>query len=883
MYRYFVSCFFFLFVTAPLVAQNYNYEEVLQKSVFFYEAQQSGKLPDWNRVEWRGDSTLNDEVKGGWFDAGDHVKFGFPMASSVTLLSWGVIEFAEGFKKSGQLPHILRNIRFATDYFLAAFLNDTPGNYQFVGQIGNGSQDHAFWGPPEVLDAVMKRPTYKITTSCPGSDLAGETAAALAASSIVFRKYGNDIAYANRLLDQAKKLYDFADKHRGKYSDCITDAAAFYNSWSGYQDELVWGAVWLDKASLEKESNYNRSYNEKALAEYAKGGYDNMPADWTIAWDDKKYGFYVLLNKTDRIENWFNFVTSPAKMTPGGLSWIDTWGSLRYAANSALLSFIASKYEQNASKKQSYIAFAKKQIDYMLGDNPNKRSYVVGFGNNPPKNPHHRAAHGSWKNSIMDPVDSRNVLYGALVGGPNRTDSYTDNRNDYQMNEVATDYNAGFTGALSAMIENFGSKGNALANFPMPIVKDNQLTVTAGVNASGRDFVEVKIILENRSAMPAFTLNDAKLRYYFTADGANSFEVRANYNQCKSVSEPISAGGNNYYVVIDCSGTPIFPGGQSESKKEIQLRIKANSGDWVNTNDWSYNGISQTPGAPGNLTERIPVFIGNNSNPTFGVVPGGSATPIPTPTVMMTPTMMPTLVVLPTNTVIPSPTRTVVATPTRANTPTFTATPRSTITVMPTSTPMSSPTVKVSPTPVKTPNATNTPLATKTSTPKVTPTVGDEDSIDFDCDLEFEVKRVLRSRTTRAARVLSRINMYNFPKQDRSSGFSLGFIFPKAEKIIRSGFGSVIRAMKQGDAAQVIEYSGQSRLAQDFGDEISLPIIPSSSILAEQKVGSLSSDVKIKYGLNKNSSEAEMKECVVDFIITAPIRRALARINRQND
>ena len=35
--------------------------------------------------------------------------------------------------------------------------------------------------------------------------------------------------------------------------------------------------------------------------------------------------------------------------------------------------------------------WAKGQLDYMLGSNPNGRSYVVGFGNNPPVQPHHRA------------------------------------------------------------------------------------------------------------------------------------------------------------------------------------------------------------------------------------------------------------------------------------------------------------------------------------------------------------------------------------------------------------------------------------------------------------------------------------------------------------
>ena len=51
-----------------------NYGEALQKSLFFYEVQQAGVLPEWNEVSWRADSMENDFIPGGWFDAGDHFK-----------------------------------------------------------------------------------------------------------------------------------------------------------------------------------------------------------------------------------------------------------------------------------------------------------------------------------------------------------------------------------------------------------------------------------------------------------------------------------------------------------------------------------------------------------------------------------------------------------------------------------------------------------------------------------------------------------------------------------------------------------------------------------------------------------------------------------------
>lgn len=74
----------------------------------------------------------------------------------------------------------------------------------------------------------MKRPAYKIDAGCPGSDLAGGTAAALASASIIFKP--TDSSYSEKLLAHAKQLYDFADRYRGKYSDCITDAQQYYNS-----------------------------------------------------------------------------------------------------------------------------------------------------------------------------------------------------------------------------------------------------------------------------------------------------------------------------------------------------------------------------------------------------------------------------------------------------------------------------------------------------------------------------------------------------------------------------------------------------------------------------------------------------------------------------
>ena len=55
---------------------------------------------------------------GGYYDAGDHVKFGLPMAFSVTMLSWAAIDFKEDFIKLNQMGHVLEAIKWGTDYFI---------------------------------------------------------------------------------------------------------------------------------------------------------------------------------------------------------------------------------------------------------------------------------------------------------------------------------------------------------------------------------------------------------------------------------------------------------------------------------------------------------------------------------------------------------------------------------------------------------------------------------------------------------------------------------------------------------------------------------------------------------------------------------------------
>lgn len=90
---------------------------------------------------------------------------------------------------------------------------------------------------------------------------------------------------------------------------------------------------------------------------------------------------------------------------------------------------------------------------------------MVGFGTNYPNRPHHRGASivsikkdpklkacgEGWDTWYNTTEPNPNVLYGAIVGGPDVNDVYQDERSDFQHNEPATVTVAPFVGVFAAI------------------------------------------------------------------------------------------------------------------------------------------------------------------------------------------------------------------------------------------------------------------------------------------------------------------------------------------------------------------------------------------------------------------------------------------------
>ncbi|KAI0211181.1 Endoglucanase F, partial [Lamellibrachia satsuma] len=101
--------------------------------------------------------------------------------------------------------------------------------------------------------------------------------------------------------------------------------------------------------------------------------------------------YYMATNKAEykaAVENFLSpwFPGGNVPKSPQGLAFRDAWGSLRYSANTAFLALVAA---DNGIHTTAGRAFAKTQLEYMLGSTG--RSFVVGYGTNPPVQPHHSA------------------------------------------------------------------------------------------------------------------------------------------------------------------------------------------------------------------------------------------------------------------------------------------------------------------------------------------------------------------------------------------------------------------------------------------------------------------------------------------------------------
>lgn len=657
---------------APVsAASSYNYAEALQKSMFFYEVQQSGVLPEWNNVPWRADSMVDesgkdtDKVPGGWYDAGDHFKFTLTNAYSVSIMAWGYLEYEDAIKKAGLDELYKNNMKFAIDYVL----NCDLGGGEMIGTIGDGGMDHNTWCSAEVY---LRKHYLKMGNwtrdydTVKNSTVAALSAAALAQGYLIWKD--------ENYLKHAKDLFEGADKIRSVKD--IGGMSGMYNT-STWLDDCMYAACWLYKATGDK------SYLEKIENEYVPHfPQENQSTDWKytwgLAWDDTTQAAALLYAQITGKEEWVKHIDKHIRywmgtgdsdikpfegyITKDGLSHLTGWGCLRHACNTAWLTKLAcdTVLKDDAAKVSKYNAWADTQVNYCFGDNALKLSYVLGMGDKNPVAIHHRTASGIHDDHWNElgkasggnegwQTEYAHTLYGALIGGPKSDGSYDMTQigvANYEQTEVAIDYNAGYTAVLCAMLDENG--GTPLADFPVQEEpKWAEWEVAAVLNGSGASYTEIKMWAMNHTAWPTRVQKDIEVRYFFDVSEAlekglsvsdikvegKSQQYAAGEQGYATVSGPVQYKDNVYYASIKFEdGRAIQPTGQSEHRDEVQFRVsipdaidgQPTTGAWDASNDWSYKGVEDASDLKkdDSLNEHFAMYV--NGKLVWGEEPDGT-------------------------------------------------------------------------------------------------------------------------------------------------------------------------------------------------------------------------------------------------------------------
>lgn len=324
-----------------------------------------GHFGDTSCVVYRKQSEANDSWKigdnrkqlnmlGGWYDAGDYLKFTLTTAYATHKLLHAYTVNPELFKykkySQTELPDILDEAKWGLS-FLMKTMQDTN---EFVIQVG-GAADHKFGNRlPQNDQLDGKRECY----SSFSITQMGYASAALALGAQVFEEYGHE-QLAEKYKSEAIKIYQKA-KNLESISWIQEGWEIFYSDKKG-MDNLELAATELFK--LTQESSYLKE--AKLFARRAREG-------WWASWGEAHlvahnrilphYDYADMFIKND-----LNSFKKIAMQTSNvwGLPHEYTWGSLYSffgVANGALL------YDQQKNENRFQDVYYD-VLDYTLGKN----------------------------------------------------------------------------------------------------------------------------------------------------------------------------------------------------------------------------------------------------------------------------------------------------------------------------------------------------------------------------------------------------------------------------------------------------------------------------------------------------------------------------------
>ena len=437
------------------------YDDLLDNAQYFFEHfQRDGDEPNEHKNDEQatvykppnygsGDVLLSDlekvsgadeiDVSGGWYDAGDYVKFVSNTAYAADLMLIAVRDRPD-LVGDGQSADFYDEARYGLDWLNKMWDDSTETFYYQVG-IGSGNDniagDHDIWRLPEVDDTlggsntyykyIRNRPAFR--AYAPGAqispNLAGRLSAAFALCYQVYKD--TDKPFADQCLLNAQHIFDLAKTTNP--GQLLTASPHAYYPEDEWRDDMELGAAELylamDSGDLPSGLPHTDPtfYLEKA-ASWAKAYIDAGATDTLNLYDISAVAHYEAYRAIACAGRPSGLQVSPddliadlkrqldigvAQANSDPFSFGFTWDEFDAAGHGLGLAITASLYEELSGDTQ-YAAFGQNQMGGVLGANAWGSSFVVGIGSGDtyPQYPHHQVAN-------IKEIDLR----GAVVNGPN--------------------------------------------------------------------------------------------------------------------------------------------------------------------------------------------------------------------------------------------------------------------------------------------------------------------------------------------------------------------------------------------------------------------------------------------------------------------------------
>jgi endoglucanase len=385
------------------------------------------------------------DASGGWWDAGDSLKFVHTTTYTEALMLIGVRDFPDQMGSESSTSNFVKEAKFGLDWLQRMWNDDSRTLYYQVG-IGSGNfsfeNDHSIWRLPQEDDTfggtqrkyryIRNRPV--LIAAPAGSrispNLAGRLAADLALCFTVYRTV--DPSFANHCLLAAEHIFDLADT--SPPTELLTASPHDFYDESEWRDDMELGATELYFAT--RDPNLPEGLPHRDPAFYLKGA-----TDWASAYIHREKGSGEILGVADvsglahfelyramalagnpsemavttadllaDIRKTLDNAVSTAGKDPFGFG--VSWGVGDTPTHGAALAVMASEYDYLTHSKK-YDPYSRQWIDNMLGANAWGTSFIVGDGTTFPRCIHHQVANLLGSGDPPTPV-----LAGAVVEGP---------------------------------------------------------------------------------------------------------------------------------------------------------------------------------------------------------------------------------------------------------------------------------------------------------------------------------------------------------------------------------------------------------------------------------------------------------------------------------